>query len=584
MSPLSASARLESIHILVVGDDSFAAVVPFAELAAVGHDVRRAPDTETALRALAPGAFDIVIAALSAPGADGLALSRAIRAHPRLASTRVFIIGESVGRDSLVRVLGAGCDRYTAAADPPQILLAMVESSRRSIVEKRIAQRVAAQQKAIRRVVTAVATGLETPALFDLCAQEVASLLGVDAGAVFRFENRWATPVGWFSPNGNRPKAPFPLERAALLSQVQRTGAPGRVDDYEELRDDPMARIVTGASYRCSVGAPVLLEGRVWGAVLALAKGEGAFPPCVEGELSFFAEALALSVVRDESRTEREALTTELRRVHRLEAVGALAAGVAHEINTPIQFVGNSIDFLEEAFGDLRDLISRYRAAVEDPTETARAELAATESAVDLEYILEKVPEAIGWSQEGVARVTNIVRAMKSYAHQSGDQGAPADLNQAILASLTIASNEIKQVADVRTDLAPLPLVHCNIGDINQVILNLVLNAGHAIADSDRGGRGTIRVSTALEGESVAIVVADSGCGIPADIQERVFDPFFTTKELGRGTGQGLALAWSIVVDGHGGSLTFETEPGLGTSFCARLPLAPPGIRAEEGA
>jgi signal transduction histidine kinase len=172
---------------------------------------------------------------------------------------------------------------------------------------------------------------------------------------------------------------------------------------------------------------------------------------------------------------------------------------------------------------------------------------------------------------------------MKDFAHPESKEMAATDLNKALLSTLTVARNELKYVADVETDLGDLPLVVCNISDLNQVFLNLLVNAAHAIGEivKGTGKRGKIRVRTVAEGKTVLITITDTGCGIPEGIRTKVFDPFFTTKEVGRGTGQGLAIARSVVVERHKGSLTFESEVGQGTTFCIRLPVDS-GEHSEE--
>jgi signal transduction histidine kinase len=183
---------------------------------------------------------------------------------------------------------------------------------------------------------------------------------------------------------------------------------------------------------------------------------------------------------------------------------------------------------------------------------------------------------AISQSLDGINQVANIVRAMKAFGHPGSADKALADLNRAIENTLVVASNELKYVADVVTDLADLPLVSCHIGDINQVVLNLVVNAAHAIGSAGRG-RGTIRVNTRVEGAEAVIEVADTGTGVPPEIADKLFDPFFTTKEVGSGTGQGLALARTLVTDRHNGTIDFTSEPGAGTVFTVRLPVVSAG-------
>jgi signal transduction histidine kinase len=290
------------------------------------------------------------------------------------------------------------------------------------------------------------------------------------------------------------------------------------------------------------------------------------------------AEARAAHEQLLEQTRVREQMEVELRQAQKLEAVGRLAAGVAHEINTPVQFVGDSISFVRDASGELLRLIETYRAAqraIADggSVEQAAAALAAAEQDADLDYLVEHLPRALTRSLEGVDRIATIVRSMKEFAHPDQKEMSPVDINQAIHSTLTIARGEYKQVAEVETDLAPLPLVSCHAGEVNQALLNLIVNAAHAIEDGQRGGAlGRIGVRTRLEGGEVVIAVQDSGIGIPPEIRDRIFDPFFTTKETGRGTGQGLAIVRSVVQK-HAGSLTFESELGVGTTFFIRLPV-----------
>jgi signal transduction histidine kinase len=264
--------------------------------------------------------------------------------------------------------------------------------------------------------------------------------------------------------------------------------------------------------------------------------------------------------------------------------VGQLAAGIAHEINTPIQFIGDSAHFVNDACTELIGLLALYRAACSKTDGSLPQELQEAEEHADLAYLQEQVPRACARTLEGVDRVATIVRALKEFAHPNQKEQAPADLNRALLSTLTVARNEYKYVAEVETDLGEIPAVVCNVGDLNQVFLNLIVNAAHAIHDVVRGteGRGLIRVTSRQEGEQVVVAISDSGSGIPEHIRERIFEPFFTTKEVGRGTGQGLAIARSIVVDRHGGSLTFDSEPGRGTTFYIRLPIAGRDTRGND--
>ena len=277
---------------------------------------------------------------------------------------------------------------------------------------------------------------------------------------------------------------------------------------------------------------------------------------------------------------ERERMEMELRLAQKLEAVGQLAAGIAHEVNTPIQYVGDSVHFLKTAFEDLQTLVRAYQEPCMVLSQLPEHEalvgkVKEAEEAADLPYLDEHVPQAFDRTLDGVQRVAEIVRAMKEFAHPDQREKGSADLNKALLNTLTVASNEYKYVAEIETELGELPPVMCHIGDLNQVFLNLIVNAAHAIgavvADSEE--KGHIGVRTTCEDDTVEITIEDTGSGIPEEIRQRVFDPFFTTKEVGKGTGQGLAIARSIIVEKHGGTLTLESEVGRGTKFTIRLPV-----------
>jgi PAS domain S-box-containing protein len=284
------------------------------------------------------------------------------------------------------------------------------------------------------------------------------------------------------------------------------------------------------------------------------------------------------------ARTEHALMEAELRLAQKLEAVGQLAAGIAHEINTPVQFVGDTVSFLQEAFGDLMALqpahaaVNRAAAAGPVPAELLQR-VREAEDRADLDYLRERVPAAFERATDGLGRVAAIVGAMREFAHPPTTEQQEFDLNGAVRNTLIVAANAYKYIADVTTDFGALPPVICNGGDMHQVFINLIVNAAHAIEDhlGDCGERGAITIRTRHEGEHALVSIQDTGGGIPAEVAGRIFDPFFTTKDVGRGTGQGLAIARTMVVERHGGTLTFETDPGHGTTFHVRLPVA--GLR-----
>ncbi len=280
--------------------------------------------------------------------------------------------------------------------------------------------------------------------------------------------------------------------------------------------------------------------------------------------------------------TERKLLERQLAQAQKLESIGQLAAGIAHEINTPIQYVGDNIRFFQESFSQLDHLLEKLDRLSpvirrgEDMTRLAE-EIERLSKEADVGYLREEIPRSISQSLEGVEHVARIVGAMKEFSHPGPLEKRVVDLNRTIESTIQVSRNEWKYVATVETELdRDLPLVPCIQGEFNQVVLNLIINAAHAIADRVKvhpEPRGRIIVSTRRTGNWAELRVSDTGTGIPEDIQSRIFDPFFTTKPVGRGTGQGLAIAHSVVVQKHGGTIDFETEQGRGTTFRVRLPL-----------
>jgi signal transduction histidine kinase len=289
----------------------------------------------------------------------------------------------------------------------------------------------------------------------------------------------------------------------------------------------------------------------------------------------------------------RVEVETDLRQAHKLESVGRLAAGVAHEINTPVQFVSDSLHFLRDATTDLMPVIAHLREVEASvlrgaPSREAAEASAEAAEAADLTYLVDHMPNAIDRALDGLGRVASIVRSMKEFAHPDAVEMTYVDLNRAVESTLIIARNEYKYVADVRTDFGNLPLVRCHAGDVNQAVLNVVVNAAHAIGEVVAGtsGRGLITVQTRVEHDDVVVSITDTGSGIPEAIRDRICDPFFTTKDVGQGTGQGLAITRAVIVERHRGELTFESEVGRGTTCRLRLPIhgagrgRPPGVAA----
>ncbi|GAX59513.1 signal transduction histidine kinase, partial [Candidatus Scalindua japonica] len=280
--------------------------------------------------------------------------------------------------------------------------------------------------------------------------------------------------------------------------------------------------------------------------------------------------------------TVHKNLEQQLMHAQKMESIGHLAAGIAHEINTPTQYIMDNTRFLQDSFNDINKLLEKYSHLLEtcksgsvESELIEEIEVAVRE--LDEDFLVDEIPNAITQSLEGLDRVKNIVYAMKNFSHPDNENKKPIDINKAINNTITVARNEWKYVAEVKTDFdSSLTSVPCFPGEFNQVILNLIVNAAHAIGEepgNGNEGKGIIVISTLCDGEWAEIRVSDTGTGISGDIRKKIFDPFFTTKEVGKGTGQGLSLVHSTVVGRHNGTITLDTELGKGTTFIIRLPL-----------
>jgi len=268
-----------------------------------------------------------------------------------------------------------------------------------------------------------------------------------------------------------------------------------------------------------------------------------------------------------ELENKRLALENELRQAQKLESLGTLAGGIAHELNTPIQFITDNVKFLSEAVG-------AYKGAVEDLRSHVPVEIMAEIlERADIEYMSEESTAAIAQSLEGLERVKEIVLAVKRFSHPTTAGRSCNDLNELVRTAVTVSRGQWKYAAEVKLDLAEdLPAIMCNPGELSQAVLNLIVNAAHAIEDR-KNGMGCITLSTRHAGDRVVFQVTDTGIGMTPEVKSHIFDLFFTTKAPGRGTGQGLSLVHTIIVNNHKGGIEVQSDPGVGTAFTITLPM-----------
>lgn len=288
----------------------------------------------------------------------------------------------------------------------------------------------------------------------------------------------------------------------------------------------------------------------------------------------------AIETLRDA--TDLKQMETELRLAQKLESVGQLAAGIAHEINTPTQYLSDNLQFLSEGFSNISRFIAEFNGLLEatvnkSVTDDLLIQVTNSIEDTDRDYFLEEIPVALKQSQEGIENISKIVRAMKEFSHPGSDDKEHFDINRIIKNAATVTGNEWKLVADMEFDLdEQLPTVPCYAQELGHVFMNLIVNASHALTDAldpESSERGKIRISSENGGDVIKIKVSDTGPGIPEAVLDKIFDPFFTTKEVGKGTGQGLSIAHSTVIDKHNGSLTCDSVEGTGTTFNIMIPM-----------
>ncbi len=384
-----------------------------------------------------------------------------------------------------------------------------------------------------------------------------AGILLVDAEGLIRHANRGAELLFGLDADGFDGRAADGLTERADAEALRAAEAPTAARALSHARDDVIGRRADGTTFPMELAvAAVEIDGAshaVW--------------ICRD------------ITARKEREAERAAMERELAQAHKLEALGTLSTGIAHEINTPVQYVSDNVHFLKEAAGDLESVLKAYAGLVTaaeagGDTATALAAVRSAEAEADLDFVREEMPQALDQALTGLSRITKIVTAIKVFAHPGLAERTMLDLNEAIDTTVTVSANQWKYIAELDCDLqADLPQVPGYPGELNQVFLNLIVNAAQAIEEAEPDGKGRITITTRAEGDCAIVTVRDTGCGIPPENQARIFDPFFTTKEVGKGTGQGLSLSHGIVTQKHGGQISVRSEPGDGSTFTVRLPL-----------
>ena len=581
-APGTHADAMHRARVLVLDDEDGIRNLTSQALAADQFEVSTARNGAEALALLETARYDVVLTDMRMSGLSGADLVRALRAADP--DAEVVVMTGHATIETAVAAVRAGAYEYV---EKPFRIRDMVTIVGRAVENGHLRGMVGLHE-ASRRM-------LRTTRGHDLIPR-ILQLVGTAArGDVVRLAVPRVGGEGFEVHRGSPGEEGPPDARVATLTRDALEGGsplclPSNLDGPSHPLEEwgravvyPLVvsdrRIGSLSLWRRSRGLPFSTTEVRRGALLA-----------VEAAMAIDSDALD----RELHRRVRELTDARTRLVaaERLASTGRLAAGIAHEINTPTQFVGDSVRFLRDALSAVGPLLDSYRKLHEAAVDAGFApelvrDASRAEEDADPAYLLDEVPKAIDRAIEGVGRIADIVRAMKEFAHPGRKEKSAADLNRALESTLTVARNEIKYVADVETDLGSIPTVMCHLGDLNQVFLNLLVNAAHAIRDvvGESGARGTITVATRHESDHVVVSITDTGCGIPEGVRDRVFEPFFTTKEVGTGTGQGLAIARSIVEERHGGTIDFVTRVGTGTTFRVRLPLKPaPSPHAEVNA
>jgi PAS domain S-box-containing protein len=385
------------------------------------------------------------------------------------------------------------------------------------------------------------------------------------------------SPIGFAVHTIDDGRAVFVSQNFENIYGVQPNSIHSIDDYFEQAFSDPDHRRTMRERMSADVASGEIERMRWENVPITTASGEFRFITAIY--IPLFDQNLMISTVQDV--TDQQNMQAQLAQAQKLESIGQLAAGIAHEINTPTQFVADNTRFLKDGMASLSRVIGRYSEALaglagSDAGLTASEQMRSVLEDEDMDYLAEQIPLAIDQSLDGLSRIAAIVGAMKDFSHPDSDTATLADLNAAIQSTVGVSRNEWKYVANLELHLDDsLPMVQCYIGKLNQAILNLIINAVHAIADANQGTEriGTITISTLrTENGTVEITVADDGTGIPEAARARVFDPFFTTKDVGKGTGQGLAIVHSVITMLHQGKVSFTTQLGVGTAFLIVLP------------
>lgn len=624
------------MKLLLADDNQVTRRILEALLSKQGYEITIVTEGLAAFNALCqPDPPPLAILDINMPELDGLEICRRVRQLPLPLRTYIILLTGDRDRKNLVSGLEAGADDYLVKpCDSDELLARLKVGERMATLQSNLANNIHALEATSANLKNSSRSLAETNQKLE---DEIAERSRAEASMVVKTRQLQtvADAMRSFIQTGDWRQTRAHLLRAALVLTGSQMGFVTGFDGFDEnptIRDakekglqlhastpthetsgelpasvteflshrltevtatgtpmlrnalrDPASPIPASETVmpRNFLGVPLAGGNRIVGGIM-VANRPGDYTEAEQTELEILAQtASVLSESYRRMRRENE-LKEQLRHSQKMESIGQLAAGIAHEINTPMQYFGDNARFLQDAFGDLQMVHERFLETLNKCRESnVLPELIEETDALladkDLTYLQQEIPKAIQQTLEGVERVTKIVSSMKDFAHPDAAEKEAADLNRTIESTITVSRGEWKYVAEIVTEFdEALPHVRCYQGELSQVLLNLIVNAAHAIEErvgNNGQEKGTITISTRHEASWVQIRVRDTGNGIPEEARPRIFDPFFTTKQVGRGTGQGLSIAYRSIVERHQGRLSFETEVGKGTTFIIDLPV-----------
>lgn len=530
--------------ILIVDDEAPIRNLLTRYLIDAGYECFQAENAEKAKTALAERSFDLLLSDLNMPGETGLDLIRYAKIRfPEMG--RVMVTAFS-SQKIASEIMDVGVYGYIIKPFSKEMVIIAVENALRHL---RLNLHLQAYKRELEKNIS-----LKTEKLTAVMNNLSVGVIMIDRNMhVVEFNSRMLH----FFPNLSQRAANFchkifntpPDENISECFPIVETFETGKTTEVTRIIETPQGE----RDFRIIASPVINSSGEIYSGILLF-----------------------------EDITEKLLLEKDLRNSQKLETVGQLAAGIAHEINTPAQYVGDNIHFVKNSFGDLgklMDICSFWLKSHEQGTLSAEMhqKLAEEIRNADLDFLSEEMPAALDQSIEGIGRIERIVRAMKAFSHPGDEDKNNSDINKILETTITVSRNEWKYVTEMYKDFSSdLPLVPCYAGELSQAFLNIIVNSAHAISDAlEKTGEklGKISILTRKIDDSVEIRIRDTGGGIPEAIQDRIFEPFFTTKVRGKGTGQGLAIAHRVIVDRHQGELCFEVEKDKGTTFVIKLPV-----------